>query len=1552
LLFIFTSLQAQNQQTYTQKFDDFFYHINKDDVTTGILYDRVANFANLDRFSTLSNSIEDKQNAYIFWQGYSELYRAAMYPTPQLRIPCEELEANITKDTNFIEIGIIHHYYHVIDTLIAEQKLYFDKDSILREDTTISASLYQQKETFVITPLVYHLNYGDLLFYVNRDYYFNNTEVSIEKIEIDFQDGLGLRTVDFNTLIEVNYQIEGDYTIHCQVTLSNGQNIDTYSEVSYKNTQRKSGRNYVDYFVGADLLPTDPEDIPYDGRGTGTMRIYYKNSDQKLRNPILIADGFDPGNKRRFEHYLGDSDGKSFWELLYYDNNTKHFGSYLIDVLGYDLVLLDFNGGGDFIQNNAFVCIKAINMLNQMLQEDEGESQIVVVGPSMGGQITRYALTYMEQNPNQITNNGQHNCRLWIAYDSPHQGANISISAQIFMYFFGDLCGLSTAETIWDYTINCPAAKQMLKYQMNGVFDLLPSILNATNELTIPQYPINHYFSTYYQTINDLGYPNSSRILGVSNGNLDGVPNYFGCQEAIELDAVYNIRISKLQLFPNPGSNKCEIFYGMYSRNANEYIAGNRTKLTVHAYSDNNFCSIDGAPGGLYNTFKQIEEAAGVMSSVSDVTLSLPDHCFMPTNSTLDVRDSQGNMVNYCTNLSNIDLVAQGMTPFDSYASTVSDTNSEHVTFNQHIADYLINEIETYIVGKRTITVCDQVQYSLHLPDNISPSITWYCSDNLEIIQGENSDVVTIIPRSTGDGWVYAETTSLTYTPKVAKYPIQVVIPDDNNLPLITTQTVPGTTLDITGEMLLPHSFTVDSAKTLIIRGIVRCIPKTSIYVKPGGKLLLDGGTLTNACENRMWSGIQVVGNREKPQNNSVQGFVELKNGALIENAHTAISTSWNNDNWNYTGGIIKAENTIFRNNKRSLEFLSYSSFHNGKLLENRSSFEKCIFEVNNDNLFDQNDVQYLRQISMWDVNGITFKGCTFVNTCDNFSCQDEKAIYTNNAGFYIEDFCSIPYTVLDCTCPQNFSTRTVFDGFDNAIVVTTTGTPYNIKIDQTDFSNNQNSICIDGHNNYQIIRSKFDLIDRYSKGLFSSNSTGYKVEENEFYSSNGLSSLAQAIFMHNSSRANNVIFRNKFSNLNHGAIVSGVNGSTSSGLELSCNQFINNNNDIFLATEATIRPWQGRPNQGVDNQFTGTNNSSLDVSLTSQQITYFHAPGYSPFNPIFNNNLAIINNATPNTCTSTLCGQIGLTDNHINLEMYDSLYQCFNNLKTIYETENYELILQFMEQNQGFGLYSFEKIEAATQCFNTMVELEKTMTEISQTAIYSLLNDTILDLHTLQTWCEHIYTLPAKYMLVEVLFELGNLDDANVVLASIPSMFNLTNFELDEYNNYVLFHTLKQELVETEEDVQITSLNKPNWYQLTDIQFTRLQSIADAQTGRSSKMAEGVLCFFYDICNNVDYLVDQSIMPRSLRQNNSVQKVKVLAFPNPADQLIELLVENSDLKMNNLFIYDVYGKLLHFLPINSYQTSVNINHLQSGLYLFKIILENNEIIIHKILKK
>ncbi len=65
---------------------------------------------------------------------------------------------------------------------------------------------------------------------------------------------------------------------------------------------------------------------------------------------------------------------------------------------------------------------------------------------------------------------------------------------------------------------------------------------------------------------------------------------------------------------------------------------------------------------------------------------------------------------------------------------------------------------------------------------------------------------------------------------------------------------------------------------TLIIRCIVSLPEEAKIIIKPGGKLIIDGGTVTNRCGNK-FDGIQIYRNRKTEE----IGQVIISNGGVVE---------------------------------------------------------------------------------------------------------------------------------------------------------------------------------------------------------------------------------------------------------------------------------------------------------------------------------------------------------------------------------------------------------------------------------------------------------------------------------------------------------------------------------------------------------------------------------------------------------------------------------------------------------------------------------------------
>ena len=105
-----------------------------------------------------------------------------------------------------------------------------------------------------------------------------------------------------------------------------------------------------------------------------------------------------------------------------------------------------------FIQNQYNESDKEFSRITEMIQNEK----LVITGSSMGGQVVRYALAYMEKH------NMNHNTRLYISQDSPHLGANIPLGVQDFLDYNATILHNADARESMDRKLDNPAAREML----------------------------------------------------------------------------------------------------------------------------------------------------------------------------------------------------------------------------------------------------------------------------------------------------------------------------------------------------------------------------------------------------------------------------------------------------------------------------------------------------------------------------------------------------------------------------------------------------------------------------------------------------------------------------------------------------------------------------------------------------------------------------------------------------------------------------------------------------------------------------------------------------------------------------------------------------------------------------------------------------------------------------------------------------------------------------------------------------------------------------------
>lgn len=215
-----------------------------------------------------------------------------------------------------------------------------------------------------------------------------------------------------------------------------------------------------------------------------------------------------------------------------------------LNEMGYDIIFIDQKDPRDYIQNAGLTVVKVIQWVNSELEKEGSYNKPIVLGASMGGLIVRYALRMMELQ------GCCHNTRIYATFDSPHNGANISISSQYFVKDLRDFSETLIPKRKWfglkdkikkqiapiissyDLVLNSPAARQMLIYHREP---------NADSD-----------FSSFYSFLDSIGQPQNCRRLSIVNGSEKAVPNTISSADKMLL-SMNKYSLAPETYSPNPG---------------------------------------------------------------------------------------------------------------------------------------------------------------------------------------------------------------------------------------------------------------------------------------------------------------------------------------------------------------------------------------------------------------------------------------------------------------------------------------------------------------------------------------------------------------------------------------------------------------------------------------------------------------------------------------------------------------------------------------------------------------------------------------------------------------------------------------------------------------------------------------------------------------------------------------------------------------------------------------------------------------------------------------
>lgn len=721
--------------------------------------------------------------------------------------------------------------------------------------------------------------------------------------------------------------------------------------------------------------------------------------------------------------------------------------------------------------------------------------------------------------------------------------------------------------------------------------------------------------------------------------------------------------------------------------------------------------------------------------------------------------------------------------------------------------------------------------------------------------------------------------------------------------------------------------------KTLTIRSQIRFSRLAAgIVVMPGGKLIVDGGTLT--CKDfGLWEGIRVLGNRTLPQEPQNQGMVILINNAEIRNAICGITlgtfrreqtTEGISVSIKDGGGIVHAVDAQFINNKRAVHFNEYVYRNpytaNYDEVDNVSYFKNCSFIIE-PNLYPNVDIQ----VFLCGVRGVRFYGCTFNN---QLNIRNGIGIYSNASG--------VKTNLNMILYPNNLHLQqTTFSGFNTAVYVTSAGTKPTMLLNSIMNANNFGLYLYQTQN--ARLESNTVSSGMTGIGFVIEASTHFKLENNQFNENyTGIKFNA-----HGTVDGNHFCQYNTFNFANIANEVNGLFGNNrgdlllAQGLRFSCNKYQSNiSDDIKITNLSAICQHQKQ----ACNHFMSPSAININNDI-SNPILYYYYDSTDPYQ-IPNNviNTSLIDNA------DCYCSAFGSRPLFV---FYNQPAIYIDDLENEYiakKTEFNSLLLDYMQQYNDTihwaeyydgDIYYQEQVEDYFELSDLKIDIDRACLH----AIQILLSDTILDKSAFKNWVSRTETPQMSFLLAECYLDEDNKTAMDSIL-------------IDMFAKYPYYD--RAEILKYKACLDYLAdwnLDNVDTVYISQSAIDSLMDIASG-TGSSAFLAVSIL-------ERIGEEQAGELLRKSNELNNAtagiplqgIDKEFVQIVPNPIEDVMKLKTEDKNTVIQKITLYDVYGKQLFSKQINSTDIDINLSNYSRGVYFISCQLNNGRTIIKKIIK-
>ena len=406
--------------------EQLFQPLDMNDVPTGYFFPKAGGFWGLGRFQGDAQTGITENDLFLNLYERIEVMDVSdnNYELPPVG-PLETAVDNYSGQGPLPLMLLFHTYNDVKDEALNDNILDFTNEQFV-PGPNYSAGAYRERRVVTMSP--YYNQTGEstieLVLYPG-DVYGNRIG---EIVQYAYLGPSGSEIITPGVPFSVDLTAPGANTLEFQITDNNGNtflartNIDLQPSIQ-ANTYNAVPDASFTLQASTNLIETDLVD------GT-TVDMFF--ACDRLYRPLIVVEGFNDGE------IISNVNSASFFEKFPFNEITIGSSDYSLDDLmaieGYDIVYIDFQNATRDMRHNARVLREVIYRVNAMKAENGSDEPNVVMGLSMGGLISKYALR-------KAATDGEDdvwNVSKFISWDSPLRGNNFPLSFQYALDFIAN----------------------------------------------------------------------------------------------------------------------------------------------------------------------------------------------------------------------------------------------------------------------------------------------------------------------------------------------------------------------------------------------------------------------------------------------------------------------------------------------------------------------------------------------------------------------------------------------------------------------------------------------------------------------------------------------------------------------------------------------------------------------------------------------------------------------------------------------------------------------------------------------------------------------------------------------------------------------------------------------------------------------------------------------------------------------------------------------------------------------------------------------------------